>query len=348
MARHEGAAEVGVARVIGGTGGEAPGEFQVFPLGRVEMEGGEAFVVDREGVGEVMRRFDARGIDMVIDYEHQTEGGSWSGPEGKAPAAGWIKQLVDRGEDGLWAVVEWTERAKAHLASREYRYYSPVFLTSGKEGRLVELLRVALTNAPRMNRIRPVVAKGRENQKKDGGNMDKAEFVRVCAKKLGLPEGATEEEVAAAIGKTGGKDAPVVMPREALDALGLPETAGVREVVASVHAMRQRPDLTAEVAALKRRLAERERDEAVEAAIRAGKITAAQKEWAEGYALTDLEGFRLFVAKAPRVVSSEDLFGAGAARGVGEEVLDEGQRAINRMMGVDDEAWKKHGPKTRG
>lgn len=178
--------------------------------------------------------------------------------------------------------------------------------------------------------------------------MDKAEFVRVCAKKLGLPEGATEEEVAAAIGKTGGKDAPVVMPREALDALGLPETAGVREVVASVHAMRQRPDLTAEVAALKRRLAERERDEAVEAAIRAGKITAAQKEWAEGYALTDLEGFRLFVAKAPRVVSSEDLFGAGAARGVGEEVLDEGQRAINRMMGVDDEAWKKHGPKTRG
>ena len=44
-----------------------------------------------------------RGVDLVVDYEHQTLKGV------EAPAAGWVKEL--KLEDGnIVAVVEWTPR----------------------------------------------------------------------------------------------------------------------------------------------------------------------------------------------------------------------------------------------
>lgn len=130
----------------------APNEFQVFPYGEIQIEGGPPFVVDDAIMDRIVERFSARGLDMVVDYEHQTEANV------EAPAAGWIKRLVNRGTAGLWAVVEWTARAREYLANREYRYFSPVFMLSPKNG-LVELLRVGLTNAPRLNGISPIVAK---------------------------------------------------------------------------------------------------------------------------------------------------------------------------------------------
>ncbi|MCE5333192.1 MAG: phage protease [Desulfobacteraceae bacterium] len=76
-------------------------------------------------------------------------------------------------------------------------------------------------------------------------------------------------------------------------------------------------------------------------AIAAGKITPAQKEWAEAYALTDPEGFRLFVAKAPVVVPLGDLK-TGGPKPAGS--IDDAQLQINKMMGISDEVWKKHNP----
>jgi len=90
---------------------------------------------------------------MVVDYEHQTLKAV------QAPAAGWIKRLYNRGSDGLWAAVEWTQRARAYLASREYRYFSPFFLARKADGHIINLINVALTNMPKMNHIRPIVAK---------------------------------------------------------------------------------------------------------------------------------------------------------------------------------------------
>lgn len=139
-----------------------PLEFQVFPGGIVQIEGGGSFTVNDSVMNRVIERFKARGLDIVIDYEHQTEGKTekydYSSPDGTAPAAGWIKRLVNKGANGLWAAVEWTEKAKKFLSDKEYRYFSPVFALSKKDG-LVELLRVALTNAPRLNGINPIIAK---------------------------------------------------------------------------------------------------------------------------------------------------------------------------------------------
>ncbi|MEM5789923.1 MAG: phage protease, partial [Syntrophobacteraceae bacterium] len=111
-----------------------PTEFQIFPEGQVEIKGEQPFVVDDTAMNQVITQFQGRGLDMVIDYEHQTEGGEYSSPDGKAPAAGWIKSLENRGADGLWAKVAWTEAAMEFLRKREYRYFSPVFMVS-KNGR---------------------------------------------------------------------------------------------------------------------------------------------------------------------------------------------------------------------
>src|SRR4051812_32904319 len=37
---------------------------------------------------------------------------------GELPAIGWFKELYDRGVNGLWAVVEWTEQGKQLLSDQ--------------------------------------------------------------------------------------------------------------------------------------------------------------------------------------------------------------------------------------
>ena len=98
-----------------------PTEIQVIPYGRYDTPKGE-FVLDDDGAAGIVAAFEAQKNDMVIDYEHQTLAGT------EAPAAGWIKKLINKGKDGIWASVEWTERAKKYLLNREYRYLSPVFV----------------------------------------------------------------------------------------------------------------------------------------------------------------------------------------------------------------------------
>ena len=127
-----------------------PAEIQVIPFGRHETANGP-FVLDGDGVRDIIRDFESRQNEMVIDYEHQSLG------SGEAPAAGWITRLVNRGEDGLWAVVEWTRRARRYLEGREYRYLSPVFLKEADTGRVVRFLNAALTNTPAIDGMVPAI-----------------------------------------------------------------------------------------------------------------------------------------------------------------------------------------------
>jgi len=322
------------------TGAEVPTEFQLLPYGKVEIEGSEPFVVDEASMNGAISRFQARGLDMVIDYEHQTLGNEYSSPDGKAPAAGWIKALESRGRDGLWAKVAWTAKARELLAAREYRYYSPVFTVTKGIRKLIEVLQVALTNSPRLNWIRPIVAKHDPSDKEAAG----MELLVLIAKKLGLPETATEAEVMAALEKSKTQPQETVACKEVLDALGLQEAAQKSEIVATIHALnalKQRPDLSQEIAALKAKLAGRERDELVAAAMKDGKITPAQKEWAAKYAEQDPEGFRLFVAKAPQVVPVKPMPAAKDPKG---GAPDEAQLEINKLMGISEETWNKYNP----
>ena len=119
--------------------------------------------------------------------------------------------------------------------------------------------------------------------------------------------------------------------------------AKTEDVAASIMALKAgAPDTQAELLALKQRMAERDADEEVQKALKAGKITAAQSEWAKSYALKDMEGFKGFVDKAPVVVPQGklDLKDAPAASN-----SDEVDVAILKNMGVSMEDVKKYNKK---
>ena len=151
--------------------------------------------------------------------------------------------------------------------------------------------------------------------------------LKELAKALGLPETATEEEIRKAVGdaakaaeklketdtgkteeKPGGDGRPVegaemVANSTILSMLGLKADARTEDVAASIMALKAGGmDVQAELLALKQQIQEKNADEAVQTALKAGKITAAQTEWARAYALKDMEGFKSFTDKAPVVV----------------------------------------------
>ncbi|MFH2011688.1 MAG: phage protease [Pseudomonadota bacterium] len=132
----------------------APESFQVLPDGKIDIESDDPAYLDADSAEQVIEHFKARGNDMVIDYEHQT-----LKDDVQAPAAGWIKKLEYRGAQGLWAIVDWTEKAKNYILNREYRYFSPVMLVNKKTRKVLAIFNVALTNSPRINNLRPIIAK---------------------------------------------------------------------------------------------------------------------------------------------------------------------------------------------
>ena len=84
--------------------------------------------------------------------------------------------------------------------------------------------------------------------------------------------------------------------------------------------------------------------EAVEAAMKAGKVTPKNKDWALGYASKDLEGFKAFVEGAP-VIVTPGQHGPGYAPPAAAGQLGEADLAVCSRMGLDPEEYKKHLPK---
>jgi len=90
---------------------EARELISVLPLGHVVSSKGE-FDVDAESYEAMKQEIAKRGVDLVVDYEHQTLTGD------RAPAAGWVKELILR-ENDIAARVEWTPAAAEYLKNKE-------------------------------------------------------------------------------------------------------------------------------------------------------------------------------------------------------------------------------------
>ncbi len=162
---------------------------------------------------------------------------------------------------------------------------------------------------------------------------------QAVAKALG-PE-ADAEAVAKALGaKT------AVLPPALVAELGLAAGAGESEALGAVKGLKQGRDqaqgLAAKVAALEEAQRKKDADEAVEKALKAGKITPAQKKWADEYAEKDLAGFNAYVEAAPQLVHLGGL--PPSPKELGSGGLDLVQKGINAQLGLSDEAFKKHNP----
>ncbi len=326
--------------------GGVPAEIQVVPLGEYEDASGQKFRVAEEDALKILQNAGAKLNDLVIDYEHQTLNGC------EAPAAAWIKQLINKGKDGIWAVVAWTERAAQYLKNKEYKYLSPVLMAKAKDAdgyyRPEFLHSAALTNTPQIDGMVPIVNKGcgacANLGKKEDGSMKR------LLELLGLKPEATEVEAAEALvllkNKANAPAAEVDTLKAELkkvrEALGLQPAANLSEVTGTIFALKQPGAMVSvqEFQALKAQLAERQRDELVTLAMKDGKISAAQKDWADKYAMSDPEGFKVFVAKAPVVVPMGDMPKGGNTGAAGG--LDETTLLVAKMMGNKPEDVKKY------
>lgn len=355
-----------VARLTAHTGhgvelSGVPAEIKILPFGRVHSQKGD-FNVDGESFELIRKQFRDRKIDIVIDYEHQTLS------DVQAPAGGWIKELY-RGPDAITAKVEWTKKAAEYLKNKEYRYLSPVVLVRKRDQKATAIHSAALTNTPAIDGMFPLVnsmeLEVEDDSYEGGDSMDLKELAKI----LGLPETASEEEIrkaaadaadaagklkelkekepdgkpgdSASDGKGQAEETGTVANSTILSMLGLAADARTEDVAASIMSLKAGSvDTQAELLALKQKLQEKDADEAVEKALKAGKIAAAQTEWAKSYALKDMKGFQSFVEKAPEVVPQGKLADRGLPEGRENLSVD---AYILKNLGLTEEDVKKYG-----
>lgn len=323
-----------------------PEVIRVLPKGHVSSTKGD-FEVDDRDIAGIIRQFKARRLDLVIDYEHQTLS------DVQAPAAGWIKDLYP-GEDALMARVEWTKKGREYIANKEYRYLSPVVLVKKADQHAAVFHSAALTNTPAITGMFAIInSDALSIEEEEEPRMELSALIEL----LGLEEGTAEEDVlkrikeltqqAAEEGQGGqeGKEGPakegtqLVANKTVLDLLGLPEDARTEDVTARIMAFKAGDSaLQRRVAELEKQAASQKAEELVGLAMKDGKLSPAQKEWAVAYALSDPKGFVKFVEKAPVVVPmGKTAFAAD------ERKQDGVDWRILKNQGVTEEDLKKYG-----
>jgi len=197
--------------------GELPadGWYQIVSVGefrnRGMTEGKEQDVVqvcDRGAFDAMATSFANAGTPLLVDFEHFSHD-----PDKATRAAGWIKAVEAR-EDGLYAQIDWTNSGLSDVEGKAYRFISPEFDRAaplgGQRYRPVRLSGAGLTNRPALTTLKPLTNRSAE----DGGNqpnkINTMDYKASLIKVLGLPDTATDEDISAAIEKTGGKNAPAL------------------------------------------------------------------------------------------------------------------------------------------
>jgi phage I-like protein len=287
------------------TGAALPEWILLLPLGLMELlDRPEPLPVDPESLAAMVKAFRSRGVDLVIDYEHQSLQGR------QAPAAGWIKDLEDRG-DGLWARVEWTPQAREYLRNREYRYFSPVLQLDPETRKPLALMQVGLTNVPAIKRLPPLVAKWEAAAAPERGKEAAAGPVQ-APENAGKRKGGEMEKLRSFLGLSPEVEDQALWGgvldfcRDLAATLKLPVEVTAGQILEAAQALQLKAQRLAEAEAelerLKSRLAAETTAQTVEEALKAGKITPAQRTWALEYYRQDPGGFQTFVARAPQLV----------------------------------------------
>lgn len=173
--------------------GSPPTEVVLCPAGWCE-NGQGGLLMDDEGARQAIRAFNRHGVHLPIDFEHQTLGGVFAAPNGRAPAAGWITELVWRPLRGLCGKVSWCKDGADSLALRRYRYISPVVHFDVETRRVFRIHSAGLTNKPAIEHIPAMV-----NRDPSLIGANAMEFKSKVAVALALPETSSEEEILKAI-----------------------------------------------------------------------------------------------------------------------------------------------------
>lgn len=349
-----------------GQDGKAPNEIQLFPAGPFRASDGrpedvDAWRMDGDIARALIERFNARKRRLVIDYEHQTLEKAKNGKP--APASGWMVSLMWREGQGVYATVNWTQRAQGYIGAEEYCYISPVF-TYDKQGRPLDLLHAALTNDPALDNLDPVqlavactfasgIAHGGAQPFPAQSSKESSmkELLKALLALLNLPDGTPEEEVIAKLNEYAAKAqqnadevASLTAQVQAKDGqvaaltaqVGTPDPAKYVPVAALT-------SLQAQVATLTQDTRKRDVDELVTAALTANKLPPALKDWATSLGMQDPAQLKTYLDSAPAIAALSGNQSDGLQfdnTGDGKQ-LSQTEMAVCTRMGLDPTAYLK-------
>jgi phage I-like protein len=312
---------------------------QVLPAGTFRARDGrpeklDGWHIDATIAANVIAKFAARRADVAIDYEHQTLNAETNGLP--APAAGYIVELKWREGEGLFARVEWTERAKANIAAREYRYFSPVFAFNKTTGDVEQLLLGALTNDPALDDLQEVTLRAAarfQNRPEEPVAMNK--LLIACIAALTLAADATEDQAIVALN---------ALKKKADDADS--EIAALKEKVvdpAKFVPVATFDQLKSDFAALTTKLQKSEVDALVEDGLATGKLLKPQEDWARALGASDLAALKAYLDKTPEIPALRGSQTGGKAPPAADPnaELTADELAVCKRLGIEPEQFKK-------
>lgn len=304
---------------------------QVFPCHRAP------YVCDPAAV--VARTREHNGpIDIPVDYDHQLEHATENGQP--APAAGWITELEVRA-DGVWGRVEWTEKGRAHVAAREYRYVSPVYYHD-RNGVIQSIESVALTNIPNLTGLKALASRELPGLQSVTGESSMS-FLKTLASLFGVTDAEPTEAVVEAAARR-------VMTEAAKADDKTP--GGIAKAVQAVAVRAEHPDVSKYVPVETFNVVNAELSQMkaaqslalVEQGKAEGKISPALEGWAKEAAASDPEAFKKFLAAAPDLrpggKAAQSVKATPPGNGSGDN-LDDTEKSLCRAMGISEEAYKK-------
>ena len=294
-------------------GASAPDWVQLTPAGpRIMGRDGRWWLLS--DAAAVAARFDATK-EPQIDLEHSSQ---LKAPEGEAaPAVGWIKELAVR-EGGLWGRVEWTPDGATLVATRAYRYLSPVFSFDPATGEIGRIVSAGLTNTPNLEMA--ALNAQQENQPMDG----------TVLQALGLPTTATAADAVVAVNTLKSEKAVALNSAQHPDPHLFVPTADHQLALNRISTFE-----TAETARQESAIVA-----AADAAITAGKVAPASKDYhlASCRAEGGLERFNAFIGAAPVIAPNSALDGKKA--GDTPSALTAEELAVCRQLGMDPATFK--------
>lgn len=301
-------------------GTEVATEFCLLKAGDNSYADGDTILFDDEAATETMKRYSARGLDLMADYEHQ----SLARPPVQAPASAkkWVPEV--RGGSLYATQIAWTTRAKSMLTEGEYRYFSIACRVDTKTRRCVELLNFALTNLPAGNGIQALVAASRTFNEEN-------EMSKTLIVALGMNADADETAALSRASRLADLER---------DVLALTKAKSLNEASGVLHAMRESHE---QVVALNARVVQLESDAKgadFDALVKQGqadsKLSKAQAggEWIKSMRAraTGLDELRGYLKEAHAIVAASTAIVENASAVVDGEELTADEIAIARKF----------------
>lgn len=139
---------------------EKAGDLHVVPTGKWQHPVYGEMEITPADIKEFVQNFKdkvRRSIPITAGHDNGMSGG-------ELPAIGWFREVYDRGVNGLWAYVEWTEEGARLLQENAFKYFSPEFYEEYEDPETRKvfhnvLVGGALTNKPYFKELEaPVLA----------------------------------------------------------------------------------------------------------------------------------------------------------------------------------------------